>query len=284
MAGLLAGLVGWPVAHSLSPALHRAWIAAAGLDADYVAFAVDPRHAPQAIAATPAFGLRGVNVTLPYKELALSLAGDASPTARRLGAANVLLVGPDGRLHADNTDGVGFLAALEGLPRDRSRPALILGAGGAARAAAFALIEDGAREIRVANRDAARAKRLAADVRGAGARAIAADWAERASAVLTADVGLLVNATPLGMNDQPQLDFDLANLPREAVVYDLLYRPRPTALVARARAAGLAALDGLAMLIAQARPSFELFFGRPPPEGVDLEAILAAKLGESAPA
>jgi shikimate dehydrogenase len=258
----LAGVIGAPVAHSRSPALHGHWLARYGIRGFYVPLHVAPGDLAAALALLPKLGFVGANVTLPHKEAALALADEASERARAIGAANTLVFGPGGRVFADNTDGVGFLANLEaGAPdwRAANGPALVLGAGGAARAVVQALIGAGVPEIRLANRTAERAEALAAAF---GAKVKVIPWAEAESAL--AGAGLLVNTTSLGMSGQAPLVFSLAALAPGAVVNDLVYNPLETELLKAARARGALAVDGLGMLLHQAAPGFEAWFGRKP--------------------
>ncbi|HEY3797914.1 MAG TPA: shikimate dehydrogenase [Caulobacteraceae bacterium] len=273
---IVAGVAGAPVAHSLSPLIHNAWIDAAGLDAVYAPFS-PPREGFATFAKGLAGGaIRGLNVTVPFKEEALALATSASDVARRAGAANLLLFEPDGAIRADNTDGAGLLAALaEQAPRWRpaSGPVVVFGAGGAARGAAAALIDAGAPEVRLVNRTAARAEALAADL-GARCRAVA----DMLSSL--ADAALLVNATTLGLEGGPGPIESFARVPPSAVVMDMVYRPLRTQFLQAAAGASLATVDGLAMLIGQAAPSFEAFYGRPPP-AIDVRGLCLAALGET---
>lgn len=270
-AAKIAGVIGWPVAHSLSPLLHGAWIDAAQIDAAYVPLAVPPERVAEALHALPALGFCGANVTVPHKAAALEAASEASPAARAIGAANVLVVREGGALWADNTDAVGFMAGLADLDPSLDRPAVIIGAGGAARAAAFALSQAGLCELRIINRTFARAEELA-DAFGADA----VDWSRRADAI--ADVSLIVNATSMGMAGGPALDLDLTAAPSDAVAYDLVYTPLETPFLSAANASGLRVIDGLHMLIGQAAPSFEHFFQRPVPRGVDARGLLIEAL------
>lgn len=261
----VAGVAGQPIAHSLSPLIHGAWIAAAGLDARYEAFGPADEAGFDALVQDIRAGrLRGLNVTAPFKARALALADEASETARTCGSAN-LLVMTDGRLRADSTDGEGLLAALAeqapGLALDGLR-VLVLGAGGAARAAVAALVRVGAR-VSVANRTRARAEVLAAELGATPAGAGALETA-----------GLVVNALSVA----PEVDVGV--LSRDAVLMDMTYRPLTTAFLAAGKARGLATVDGLAMLIGQARPSFRALFGiEPPPIDVRTPALTA--LGEA---
>jgi shikimate dehydrogenase len=258
----LAGVFGWPVSHSRSPRLHGYWLQRYGIDGAYLPFAVRPENLAAALRALPLLGLRGANVTLPHKEAALAVVDRASAEARRMGAVNTVIVGEDGKLEGSNTDGFGFLANLRDQApalRPDAGPAVLLGAGGAARAIAVALLEAGVPELRLTNRTGRRAVELAKTL-GAGVALV--DWADRAAALEGA--ALLVNSTVLGMAGQPPLDLDLAALPRAAVVSDIVYVPLETPLLAAARARGNVAVDGIGMLLHQARPGFAAWFGVEP--------------------
>jgi shikimate dehydrogenase len=272
----VAGIVGSPVSHSLSPLIHNAWIAAAGLDAAYVPFVPPAEGFFAFIEGLRGGAIRGLNVTVPFKEEALALATAATARARRAGAANVLVFGKDGSLLADNTDGAGMLAALaEQAPylRATDGPALILGAGGAARGAAVALVAAKAPEIRIANRTATRADELAVDL-GSPCRAVAM------GAEAFDDVALVINATTLGLGGGRGPETWLERARPGAVVLDMIYKPLRSELLHRAAAVGCLPVDGLAMLIGQAAPSFEAFFGARPP-AVDVRALCLAALGEA---
>lgn len=262
---LIAGVAGQPIAHSLSPLIHTAWIAAAGLDADYRAFGPADEAGFRALVAEGRAGaLRGLNVTAPFKAAALALADEVSETARLCGSAN-LLVFKDGRARADTTDGVGLMAALAEQAQAldvRGRPVLILGAGGAARAAAAALKGAGA-EVGVLNRTPARAEELGADL---GVRVATPDALEEAV--------LVVNA----LSVPP--DIDTGALRPDAVLMDMTYRPLLTSFLAAGRARGLTTVDGLAMLIGQARPSFRALFGSEAPS-IDVRRLALEALGEA---
>jgi shikimate dehydrogenase len=253
----IAGVAGQPIGHSLSPLIHGAWIAAAGLDARYEAFEPADEDAFEALADRVRSGeLTGLNVTAPFKEVALTLADVVFDTAFRCGSAN-LLFRHEGGLWADSTDGLGLLAALaEQAPglNLAEAPVVVLGAGGAARAAVAALIEAGAR-VTVVNRTLDRAEALAADL---GAAVGDSDSARRA--------GLIVNA----LSAPPTLD--MTALRPDAILMDMSYRPVMTPFLAAGRARGLTTVDGLAMLIGQARPSFEAFFGVAPP-AIDVRTL-----------
>ena len=271
----LAGVIGHPVAHSRSPALHGHWLRALGLRGHYVPLEVHARHLDEALRALPIMGFVGANVTIPHKGAALALAAEATERARRIGAANTLTFG-EGGIHADNTDGEGFLAALRaGAPgwRAEAGPALVLGAGGAARAVVDALVREGA-AVRIANRTARRAEALASELGGE-----ALSWEEAGEAV--AEARLVVNTTSLGMTGAAPMALPLGGLRPGMAVMDLVYAPLRTPLLAAAEAAGAAAVDGLGMLLHQAAPGFERWFGTRPP--VD-DAARAAALGTGAPA
>jgi shikimate dehydrogenase len=272
----LAGIMGWPVAHSLSPRLHGHWLRRHGIDGAYVPLPVPPDHLEQALRALPALGFAGVNLTIPHKEPAVSLVDGLSPAAARIGAVNTVVVEPDGALSGDNTDGFGFVAALSdsGLGwRADVGPAVLLGAGGAARAIAGALIDAGAPEVRLLNRTLERGRTLAGEL-GGPIRAI--EWAKRAAALDGA--ALLVNTTSLGMHGQPPLVLALDTLPRTALVTDVVYTPLITALLAVARARGNPVVDGLGMLLHQARPGFRAWFGLDPVVDEDLRVAVLAGL------
>ena len=274
-AARLAGVMGWPVAHSRSPRIHGYWLREAGVDGAYVPLAVPPDALGTALATLPLLGFRGCNLTVPHKEAALAHMGSLSEAARRVGAVNTVTVGENGALAGDNTDGLGFVRHLrETVPTWRAdEPAVVLGAGGAARAVVATLAAEGVAEIRVVNRTPHRAAALA-DAFGGAVRPL--PW--RALAGALDGCGLLVNATTLGMTGRPALAVDLARLPPEAAVYDLVYAPLETRLLAAARARGNPAVDGLGMLIHQARPGFAAWFGAPAEPTAALRAFVAEGL------
>lgn len=276
-AARLAGVVGWPVAHSRSPSLHGFWLAEHGIDGAYVPLPVRPEDFAAAMAALPRLGFRGANVTVPHKEAALAVCARLSDEARRIGAVNTLVADETGALEGRNTDGFGFIENLKAGARGWSAadgPAVVLGAGGAARAVVVALLDGGAPQIRLLNRSRDRADRLAADL---GDRRVAvSDWARRAD--LLAEAVLLVNTTSLGMKGQPPLELDLARLPGAALVNDIVYVPLETPLLAAARARGHRVVDGLGMLLHQARPGFAAWFGVMPQVTPALRAHVLATL------
>jgi len=258
----VAGVMGWPVAHSRSPRLHGYWLRIYGIDGAYVPLPVQPVHFAAALRALPMLGFAGVNVTVPHKEAALGVVDRSDPTARRIGAVNTVVVAPDGTLDGRNSDGFGFVENLRaGVPSwsAAAGPAVLLGAGGAARAIAVALLDAGAPEIRIVNRTIERAERLSKDI---GGPLRIHDWADRTGAL--ADAALLVNTTTLGMSGQPPLVLALDRLPTGAVVNDIVYSPLQTELLAAAKARGNAVVDGLGMLLHQARPGFAAWFGVEP--------------------
>lgn len=251
----VAGVAGLPIGHSLSPILHNTWIEAAGLDAVYVAF--EPKDFGAFATGCRGGVIRGLNVTAPFKQQALRLADEVSPRAAMAGAANLLIFETGGQIRADNTDGVGLLAALVERVAGfdpAAGPAVILGAGGAARGAAAALISAGAPTIRIVNRSAGRAHDLAAGLSGP-LEILASDALPR----VLGDANVVINATTA----DPAVPFEFAA--NSTVVMDMVYLPLTTPFLARARARGLRTVDGLAMLIGQARPSFEALFGMAPP-------------------
>lgn len=272
----LAGVLGWPVSHSRSPRLHGFWLRQYRIDGAYVPLAVRPESFVEAVRALPLLGFRGANVTVPHKEAALAAMDRVEDLARRIGAVNTIVIDADGRLEGRNTDGFGFLESLRAQQpcwQAAAGPAVLLGAGGAARAVAVALIDAGAPEIRLVNRTVSRAERLARDV-GGPVRVFA--WDDLAAAL--AGAALLVNTTTLGMAGQPPLELDLDPLPPEAVVNDIVYAPLETALLARARARGNPVVDGLGMLLHQARPGFAAWYGVEPEVTPDLRAFVLAEV------
>jgi shikimate dehydrogenase len=274
----VAGVAGSPVRHSLSPLLHNAWLKASGIDGVYVAFSPAGDGFGAFASGLRGAVVRGLNVTLPFKEAALALADEASEMARAAGAANLLLFHPEGRIEARNTDGEGMLGALIARAPGfdpAAGPALVMGAGGAARAATAALLQAGAPEVRVFNRTLERAERLVDSVAGSGggqARAVADAQAGAEGAAL------VINATSLGLGGGPGPDVLWAAMARGAVAMDMVYRPLKTEFLDQAERHGLRPVDGLEMLIRQAIPSFEAFFGAPPPAVVDSRGLLLAQL------
>jgi len=271
---MLAGVMGWPIGHSKSPRLFDHWFAAHGVAGRYVPLAVRAEDFAEVYRALPKAGFRGVNVTIPHKEAALALADRATEAAQAIGAANMIRFDAAGEIIADNTDGFGFLENLRaGAPdwNPGAGPALVLGAGGAARAVIHALLGAGVPGIRLANRTREKAEALAASF---GADVFPVAWDDRASA--TEAAGLLVNTTSLGMAGQAPLEIDLGTLPPGALVTDIVYAPLETPLLAAARARGNPAVDGLGMLLHQARPAFHAWFGVDPEVTEGLRAACLA--------
>ncbi len=257
----LAGVMGWPVSHSRSPRLQGHWLQRYGIDGAYLPLPVNPGDFETVFRALPKMGFSGVNVTIPHKEAALSLADEADDLARRIAAANTIIFREDGSSLATNTDGFGFLMNLQDQVSDwkADAPAVVLGAGGAARAIIVALIDRGVPEIRLLNRTKARAEAIAGEL---GSPVHVLDWTEREAAL--SDAGLLVNTTSLGMKDNPPLEIRLDDLPPQATVADIIYAPVETDLLISAKARGSRVVTGPGMLLHQAVPGFEAWFGRRP--------------------
>jgi shikimate dehydrogenase len=270
----LAGVLGWPVGHSRSPRLHGYWLAQYGIDGAYVPLPVHPDHFREVLRALPRMGFVGANVTVPHKEAALALVDQADLLARRIGAVNTLVINEDGSIEGRNTDAFGFRENLRQNCPDFSvaaGPAVVLGAGGAARAVVAALIDDGVPEIRLVNRTPSRAEELAGQLPGP-LQLIA--WEQRDAALDGA--ALLVNTTTLGMDSQPPLSLRLDGLPVDALVTDIVYSPLETDLLARARERGNRVVDGLGMLLHQGRPGFAAWFGVMPEVTDTLKSFVGA--------
>jgi shikimate dehydrogenase len=271
-----AGVMGFPVAHSRSPALHGWWLDHYRVDGAYVPMAVRPEHLGAALRALPMLGFAGCNLTIPHKEAAVSLIDRVDPLARRIGAVNTVVVGADGALEGSNTDGFGFTESLRAsrpLWSAASGPAVVIGAGGAARAVIVSLLDAGAPEIRLVNRTPGRAEALAAALGGA-IRPIA--WERREAAL--GGAALLVNTTSQGMTGETPLDLPLDLLPRSALVNDIVYVPLETPLLAAAKARGNPIVDGIGMLLHQARPGFAAWFGIAPEVTPSLRAAVLETL------
>jgi len=266
-----ACVIGWPVSHSRSPLIHGYWLTRYGIDGSYTRVPVQPDDAARFLGRLRVEGYVGCNVTIPHKVTACAVAAEVRPAARAAGAANTLWYEGD-RLVADNTDAAGFVQNLrDAVPGLDFHGAVVamLGAGGAARGIAFALLEAGAGAVRVFNRSGARADAFAAYF---GAKVQALGWDERNTAL--DGVSLLVNTTPLGMPGSEPLGIDIAALDRTAVVADIVYVPILTPLLAAAQARGLVAVDGLGMLLHQAVPGFERWFGVRPEVTGELRALV----------
>lgn len=258
-----AGVIGWPVAHSKSPRIHRFWLEKLGIDGDYGRFPVHPDGLSTAVRALPALGLRGINVTVPHKLAVMDHLDRLSPAAIAVGAVNTVVVEADGTLFGTNTDVDGIVEPLRtaGL---QGRKVVIAGTGGAARAALAAMqaLETG--EITLLARDFAKAQALLAAMNTPNARVLPFE-----KAALAGDSALFFNATTLGMTGQPPLPVDLAGFSRAMTVFDAVYAPLETPLLAAAKGLGMPVIDGLAMLVGQAATAFALFYGAAAPRQHD---------------
>jgi shikimate dehydrogenase len=273
---IMAGVMGWPVAHSRSPQIHNYWISHYGLSGAYGRFPVAPENLGQAIQGIRALGLAGSNITIPHKVDAIQYMDWVHPLALRMGAINTIVRQPDGALHGFNNDGFGYIESLrEAQPtwQANSGPIVILGAGGASRAIVVSLIDAGATEIRLLNRSRDKADALAEEF---GHPVSAYDWSERDNALSGA--ALLVNTTNQGMHGEPPLEIDLGQLPTAALVSDAIYIPLETPLLATARLRGNTTVNGLGMLIHQARPAFHAWFGVMPESTPALYQAVASTL------
>ena len=258
----LAGVIGHPIAHSRSPALHGYWLRRYGLKGHYIPIDIAPNDLADLVRTLPRLGFVGLNVTIPHKEAILHVADIITDRAALIGAANTLIFRKDGKIHADNTDGSGFIANLrQNAPHwvPSAGPAVVLGAGGAARAVIAALIEVGVPEIRLANRTRPRADGLRSDF---GAKVVVHEWVQAAN--ILEGAATVVNTTSLGMTGKPDLRLSLDHLSPRALVTDLVYTPLKTQLLIEAEAHGCIAVDGLGMLLHQAAPGFERWFGQRP--------------------
>jgi shikimate dehydrogenase len=271
-----ACVIGWPVAHSRSPVIHRFWLKELGISGDYVAVAVEPDKTRAYFATFPESGYVGCNVTVPHKEAACAAVAKMGPAASAIGAVNTIWF-EDGRMIGDNTDGTGFLANLDQQAplwdRDR-RVAVVLGAGGSARAVVWALVQREFAAVHVVNRGVGRAEALAAAL---GATVHPSGWQSLPKLLPGTDI--VVNTTTLGMKDQPPLEIDLRPLRPAAIVTDIVYVPLETPLLSAARRRGLRTVDGLGMLLHQAVPGFEKWFGRRPTVTQALRDTVLAAMG-----
>ncbi|AAV97104.1 shikimate dehydrogenase [Ruegeria pomeroyi] len=258
----LAGVIGHPISHSKSPRLHGHWLKTYGINGHYIPMDVAPQDLAQVVRTLPKAGFVGVNITIPHKEAVMSVADQITDRATLIGAVNTLIFREDGRILADNTDGYGFMENLRaGAPGwdPKSGPAVVFGAGGAARAVISALAEAGVPEVIVTNRTRVRADKLKDDF---GQRVTVADWVQAGNVI--EDARLVVNTTSLGMIGKPELRVPLDGLRADAVVTDLVYAPLKTRLLAEAEEMGCTTVDGLGMLLHQAVPGFERWFGERP--------------------
>lgn len=270
----LAGVIGWPIAHSRSPRVHGHWLARYGIQGHYIPIPVLPEHLAEILRAMPRMGFVGANVTIPHKESVLALADVVTDRAALIGAANTLIFRPDGKIHADNTDGYGFIANLRqyapGWIPDLG-PAAVIGAGGAARAVVASLLETGVTELRIANRTRIRAEQIRAEF---GAKVVVYDWAQAGNMLEGAMT--VVNATSMGMDGKPALRVPLDALAPGTLVTDLVYTPLMTPFLVEAQARGCDVVDGLGMLLHQAAPGFERWFGKRPEVDEDLRRAALA--------
>lgn len=276
---LVAGVVGAPVRQSLSPVIHNGWLAACGIDGVYTPFSLHPDRFESFIDGLRGGGVSGVNVTIPFKARALALADVADEAAQAAGAANLLLFRPDGQIEARNTDGLGLLAAFQDQAPEvdfRDAEVVVLGAGGAARGALGALLDAGVGRIAILNRTVTRARDLA-ELFGARVHAIPLEAA--GSALETARI--LINASAAGLEGADAPVLPMERLAAGSVVMDMVYMPLKTSLLRQAETLGFPTVDGLAMLIGQARPSFEAFYGRPAPTGGEARDWALASLAAS---
>lgn len=255
----LAGVMGWPVSHSRSPVIHNHWIAQYQRRGAYVLLPVEPAKLEQALRALPALGFAGCNLTIPHKVAALGIVDRIDTLAQRIGAINTIVVEPDGSLSGRNTDAFGFVQSLREAQPDwqpGAGPALVLGAGGASRAVIAGLLDFGVPQIFVTNRSADKVEEL---INAFGPQVHAVDWSDRHAALDGA--ALLVNTTNLGMHGQPPLEMNLHHLGAQTLVADVIYVPLETPLLANARQRGNVTVNGLGMLLHQARPGFQAWFG-----------------------
>ena len=273
---LLAGVMGWPVMHSRSPKLHNHWLQKHGLVGAYVPLQIKVENLRAALRALPALGFSGCNLTIPHKIEAMAMVDRVDPVAKRIGATNCVVVNADGSLDGRNNDGWGYIESiLEAQPgwKADAGPIVVMGAGGGARAILVSLADRGAREIRLVNRTFARAEGLEREF---GGPIKALKWEDRNAALEGA--AMLINTTSQGMVGQPALDLSLAKLPMTALVSDIIYIPRETPLLAAARERGNKTVNGLGMLLHQARPAFQAWFGVMPEVTAELRNQIEATI------
>lgn len=276
---LKAAVIGMPISQSLSPMMHAHWFELAGLDGRYNAIEVAPDDLENQLSAFRQKGFAGFNITVPHKTTIMPFLDNLAPSARQIGAVNTVKINDDGKMTGFNTDGIGFIKNLKEQARSwpKDKPALMLGAGGAARAAATALLNEGLSMVMVCNRTREKAQALA-DGLGRG-RITVVDWDERNHAIMGA--GIVINTTVLGMVGQKQLLLDLSAAAADTVVYDIVYKPLNTGLLAAAKKRGLQTIDGLGMLVHQGAAAFKIWFGFDAEYDDVLRKKLLAALGEA---
>jgi len=272
-----AAVIGFPIAQSLSPFIHTYWMNKVGLRGSYEAIEVAPDTLESFLKRAGELGLNGFNVTMPHKTTILPYLNKLAPLARQMGAVNTVRVEEDGKLTGFNTDSIGLVAHLKNIVAEypTDKPALILGAGGAARAAAFGLLTENIPMVMISNRTREKAEAVAKNI-GRG-RMTVVDWDTRSEAASAA--GLIVNTTVLGMNGQAALEIDLSHAAKDTVVYDIVYKPLETALLVQAKKQGLRTVDGLGMLVHQGAAAFKIWFGCDVSFDSELRAELEAKIG-----
>lgn len=273
---LLAGVMGWPVMHSRSPLIHNHWLQQHGLQGRYLPLAIEPQRLAAALRALPALGFAGCNVTIPHKQAAMDLVDEVHASAKAIGAISCITVRADGTLLGSNNDAYGFIRNLRQCQpgwRADAGPAVVIGAGGGARAVCHGLLQEGVREIRLVNRTLARAQAVA-QAFGSGITAV--DWNDRHRAL--ADAALVVNTTSQGMVGQTPLELSLDSLPARAIAADIVYIPLETPFLAAARARGNATVDGLGMLLQQGPLAWKLWFGIEPQVTDELRRLVEQSL------
>jgi shikimate dehydrogenase len=276
---LLAGVMGWPVMHSRSPMLHNHWMQQYGLAGTYLPLAIAPEGLAAALRSLHPLGFAGCNLTIPHKQAAMTIVDEVDTVAKRIGAISCVHVRADGSLAGTNNDCFGFIHSLKQEQpawRVDAGPAVVLGAGGGARAVCYALMQDGAKEMRIVNRSFERAQTLADEFAIAGISLKALPWEQRHDALDGA--GMVVNTTSQGMAGQGPLDIKLDALPKTALAADIIYVPLETPFLAAARQRGNSTWNGLGMLLHQARPAWKLWFGIEPQVTAELRALIERSL------